>query len=114
MSRKLAEKTTAQAPDVPLASDRVLLDNETTVITEWIFQPGEQTGWHRHECDYVTVQQSEGCLQIDAADGSQRIVPYENGRAFYRQAPVEHNAMNISDVEVRVIEIEYKKKEPVI
>jgi quercetin dioxygenase-like cupin family protein len=67
-----------------------------------------ETGWHQHTFDYVTVQQSRGALLLQASDGSETHVDYEDGRTVSWAAPIEHNAINISDVEVRVLEIEYK------
>lgn len=108
MSEHLEKKTAAELPDAALAAHTLLLDNDRTRITRWVFQPGDQTGWHRHECDYVTIQQSGGALLLQGSDGSEKRVEYEDGRTIAWAAPIEHNATNISDVEVRVLEIEYK------
>lgn len=108
MSEHLTRKTADELPDAELAQFTLLLDNDRTRITQWVFRPGDQTGWHRHECDYVTVQQSGGALLLQGADGSEKRVDYENSRTMSWAAPIEHNATNISDVEVRVLEIEYK------
>lgn len=108
MSKKLEAKTAQVEPDAKFGMETVLLDNDTTRISKWVFQPGEQTGWHLHNWDYVTIQQSGGCLKIVAADGTARMVDYTPGVTNYRQAPIEHNARNVSDVIVKVLEIEYK------
>ena len=108
MSKKIQAKTMQEEPDAKLGTETVLLDNDITRISEWVFQPGEQTGWHIHNWDYVTIQQSGGCLKIVAADGSARMVDYTPDVANYRQAPIEHNARNVSDEIVKVLEIEYK------
>ena len=92
------------------AGRTLLLDNEFTRITRWVFAPGDQTGWHRHEFDYVTVQQSGGHLSLTGADGSETRIDYEDGRTLAWSAPVEHNAVNTSDQEVRVLEIEYRAR----
>ena len=39
----------------PPATPTVQIDNERVRVTLWRFAPGEATGWHRHECDYVVV-----------------------------------------------------------
>lgn len=108
MSEHLTRKTAEELGDAPLARHNLLLENDRTRITQWIFAPGDQTGWHRHEWDYVTVQQSAGHLLLCAPDGGERRVDYEDGRTVAWTAPIEHNAINTSDVEVRVLEIEYK------
>jgi quercetin dioxygenase-like cupin family protein len=109
MSVKLEEKTAAALGDAPRAEYRVLHDDDKTCITQWRFRPGDQTGWHRHEWDYVTVQQSGGRLRLEGADGTERFIDYQEGRAISFSAPIEHNATNVGDVEVRVLEIEYKR-----
>ena len=111
MSEHLKKKTAAELPETTLAKHSLMLDDDKTRITQWVFAPGDQTGWHRHEWDYVTVQQSGGALLLQGADGTEKQVDYEDGRTLSWTAPVEHNAINISDVEVRVLEIEYKKSE---
>ena len=108
MSEHLVRRTAEELSDAVFAKHQILLDNEHTRITTWTFAPGDQTGWHRHSCDYVTVQQSAGALLLQGSDGSETHVEYENGRTVSWTAPIEHNAINISDVEVRVLEIEYK------
>jgi len=94
---------------VPKADRNVLFEDEKTRITFWSFPPGSETGWHRHTHDYVTLQQSEGKLQLESRDGKIKIINYKNGTAGAYTSPVEHNATNISDVEIRVTEIEYKR-----
>ena len=108
MSEHLVRKTAEELPAANLAKHQILLDNDQTRITTWAFAPGDQTGWHRHTFDYVTVQQSAGALLLQGSDGSETHVDYEEGRTVSWTAPIEHNAINISDVEVRVLEIEYK------
>ena len=111
MSEHLKKKTAAALPEAALAKHTLKLDDDKTRNTQWVFAPGDQTGWRRHEWDYVTVQQSGGALLLQGADGTEKQVDYEDGRTLSWTAPVEHNAINISDVEVRVLEIEYKKSE---
>jgi hypothetical protein len=33
----------------------VHVSNERVTVNEWRFAPGANTGWHRHEYDYVIV-----------------------------------------------------------
>jgi mannose-6-phosphate isomerase-like protein (cupin superfamily) len=108
MSTKLKEKTAAEAADRPIGAFQTLHEDDKTKITHWVIKPGEQTGWHRHEFDYVAVQQSTGRLHFDHADGSTREVDYTPGVAKAVAAPVEHNATNVGDVDIVVMEIEYK------
>lgn len=109
MSDHLTQRTARDLPDANFARHTLLLEDSRTRITQWVFAPGDQTGWHSHAWDYVTVQQSGGALLLQGADGSETRVDYEDGRTVAWTAPIEHNAVNISDVELRVMEIEYKQ-----
>ncbi len=109
MSTKLIEKTAAEAAERPVAAFEVLHEDDKTCITLFTIKPGEQTGWHRHEYDYVAVQQSTGRLHFDYADGSTREIDYTPGVAVAVAAPVEHNAVNVGEVDIIALEIEYKK-----
>jgi len=37
------------------AKPTVQIDDEKVKVTRWDFSPGAETGWHRHEMDYVVV-----------------------------------------------------------
>ena len=108
MSTKLLDKTATEAADRPTAAYETLHEDDKTRITLFNIKPGEQTGWHRHEFDYVAVQQSGGRLHLDYADGSTRDIDYKPGVALAVAAPVEHNAINVGDVDIVALEIEYK------
>ncbi len=108
MSLKLEEKTATEAAEQPIAHYETLHEDDKTCITLFTIKPGEQTGWHRHEYDYVAVQQSTGRLHFDFADGSTREIDYTPGVAVAVSAPVEHNAINVGDVDIIALEIEYK------
>lgn len=108
MSTKLLDRTASEAADRAIASSEILIDDDKTIITLFTIKPGEQTGWHRHEYDYVAVQQSTGRLHLDFADGSVRELDYTPGVALAVEAPVEHNAINVGDVDIIALEIEYK------
>ena len=108
MSTKLIDKTAAEAADRPVANFDILHEDDKTCITLFTIKPGEQTGWHRHEFDYVAVQQSTGRLHFDYPDGSTREIDYTPGVAVAVSAPMEHNATNVGDVDIIALEIEYK------
>lgn len=108
MSTKLLNKTESEAAERQIGKFELLHEDEKTRITHWVIKPGEQTGWHLHDYDYVTVQQSTGRLFLEHADGSTREVDYTPGVARAVSAPVEHNAINVGDVDIVVLEIEYK------
>ncbi len=108
MSTKLTAKTAEVANDREVGQFSTLIDDDRTRITHWVLKPGQQTGWHLHDYDYVTIQESEGTLWLEHADGTERTVEYVPGTAAAISAPVEHNAVNIGDVDIVVTEIEYK------
>ncbi len=75
-------------------------------VTEWGLPPGDATGHHLHEYDYVVVPLTGGELTIvDPAGNSTNFVT-EMGGTYARQKGVEHNVFNLSDMEIRFTEIE--------
>lgn len=85
-----------------------LIENQSVIVTEWRFAPGEATGFHVHQHDYVVVPLSGGKLRIVAADGSVSDSELVTGAPYARNAGVAHNVINQSAFEVRFIEIEVK------
>jgi len=108
MSKKLLEKTINKSSDRDIGDFKLLFEDDKTLITHWTIEPGKQTGWHLHDYDYVTIQQSYGTLYLEHSDGTTREVKYTPGTTRSVKSPVEHNAINIGDVDIEVIEIEYK------
>ena len=85
----------------------VQVDNERVRVTEWRFAPGAQTGWHRHEYDYVVVPMTDGELTAVAASGRTKN-PLKTGQSYFRKAGVVHDVVNESAREIVFIEIEIK------
>lgn len=84
------------------------VENDEVRVTEWRFVSGAETGWHRHEYDYVVVPLTNGTLRIVAASGAS-IVELKQGVAYFRKAGVEHNVINaggdfLAFVETELIE----------
>ncbi len=90
-----------------LAAGTRLLETDRVIVTEWRFEPGAHTGWHRHGYDYVVVPMTTGPLAIRAAEGRSR-AELVAGRPYARQAGVEHDVINENDFEFVFIEIELK------
>jgi quercetin dioxygenase-like cupin family protein len=85
-----------------------LIDNERVRVTEWRFRPGEATGWHRHEFDYVVVPVTTGKLHLKEPDG-ERTIEIVLGTPYFREEGVEHDVINPSDSDdVIFIEVEMK------
>ena len=91
----------------PQATSAVQVDNERVRVTEWRFAPGEATGWHRHDLDYVIVPVAGGTIRLESASGSSEaeLVP---GRSYYREAVIEHDVVNSGETEVVFVEVELK------
>lgn len=86
----------------------VFIDNERTRVTEWRFkQKGDNTGWHRHEYDYVVVPLFDGILEIDLPDGTRTKAELKNGVPYFREVGVEHDVINGNDFECAFVEVEF-------
>lgn len=89
------------------AKATVHVDNDRVIVTEYRFQPGENTGWHRHGHDYVVVPLMDGKVRIESAAGSTESA-MQQGVPYFRKEGVEHDVINASDGEYAFIEIELK------
>ena len=90
------------------ATPTIMIDNDRTRVTEWRFQPGAATGFHRHEYDYVVVPQNTGKLKLVDADGNATFGELTQGIPYFREAGVEHDVINANDFEFTFVEIEFK------
>jgi len=88
----------------PAAAEQQI-DNGVVRVTKWTFEPGTETGPHRHEYDYVVVPITDGALTIESAEGT-ATVPLVIGASYNRSAGVEHNVANDGDAAVAFVEIE--------
>lgn len=76
-------------------------------VTRWDFpHKGANTGWHRHEHDYVVVPIVDGTLAITGPDGTITEVPLKAGVSYARSAGVEHDVANGLDSPMAFVEIE--------
>lgn len=89
------------------AKPTVFIDNARVRVTEWRFAPGDATGWHRHEMDYVVVPMLDGKLRL-REPGGERIAELKAGVPYTRETGVEHDVINANDYEYAFIEIELK------
>ncbi len=83
------------------------VDNERVIVTEYRFANNQNTGWHKHDHDYVVVPLMDGKLRIESKQGS-NIVEMKAGAPYFRKAGVEHDVVNASDGEYAFIEIEVR------
>ena len=94
----------------PAAVPTVFIDNEWTRVTEWRFAPGAQTGWHRHDMNYVVVPLLTGNLKIELGGGEGTIAELQRGVPYAREFGVEHNVINANDYEFAFMEVEFKDR----
>ena len=80
------------------ASSTVQVDNERVRVTEYTFESGAETTFHRHEWDYVVVPQTDGELLLVDGDGNETRASLASGVSYYRKAGVEHNVINAGAV----------------
>ena len=92
----------------PAAVPTVQIDNDTVRVTEWRFAPGAETGWHRHDLEYVVIPVTDGTLKLETPEG-ERIAPLTLGQSYSRPVGVEHNVINWGDTELAFIEVEVKR-----
>ncbi|MBU2980932.1 cupin domain-containing protein [Lentibacter algarum] len=93
------------------AKGEVLIDNGRVRVTRWSFAArGDNTGWHRHEYDYVVVPLFDGVLEIDLPDGEKMTAELQNGVPYYREIGTEHDVINGNDFACAFIEVELLDK----
>ena len=90
------------------ATPTVQIENSRTRVTQWHFAArGDNTGWHRHEYDYVVVPIQDGTLEIVDADGNLTKAELKTGVPYFRNLGVEHDVINGNDGAFAFIEIEF-------
>ncbi|MEL6574805.1 MAG: cupin domain-containing protein [Pseudomonadota bacterium] len=90
------------------AKGTVLIENDRTRVTEWRFaRRGDNTGWHRHDYDYVVVPLFDGALAITGPDGAVTEAAMQNGVPYFRDLGVEHDVASANDFDCAFIEIEF-------
>ncbi|HMM77965.1 MAG TPA: cupin domain-containing protein [Gammaproteobacteria bacterium] len=96
--------TATRAAAVPT----VQVDNDAVKVTEWRFAPDAETGWHRHEYDYVVVPVTDGRLRLETPNGEIE-AELKLGQSYSRSVGVEHNVINASGHELVFVEVEIKR-----
>jgi quercetin dioxygenase-like cupin family protein len=90
------------------ATGTVQLDTEHVRVTRWDFNPGAETGWHRHGWLYVVVPVTDGTLLVELPDGQGMTATLKAGVAYTRDAGVEHNVVNAGAAPLSFVETEVK------
>ena len=90
------------------AKPTVQIDDDKVKVTRWDFSPGAETGWHRHEMDYIVVPLTDGALTAEIPDGSVVENKLTIGASYARLLGIEHNIINNSESPDSFSEIELK------
>ena len=90
------------------ATGTVQVDDEHVRVTRWDFNPGAETGWHRHGLLYVVVPVTDGSLLIELPDGTTTEAALKAGQSYTRAAGVEHNVVNAGSAPLSFVETEVK------
>ena len=93
----------------PPAKATQIIDGDRVRVTRFDFDPGAETGWHRHEFDYVIVTVTPCTMLLEEPGGETRTVSFEAGEAYQRPEGVEHNVINAGDQPMAFIETELKQ-----
>ena len=91
-----------------ICSSTLLLEDEKVRITRFDFDPGQETGWHVHEFDYVITAITDCFMLLQKPDGTQTISKVQAGNAYSRDAGVSHNVINQSEQKMSFVEVELK------
>ncbi len=84
------------------------IDDEHLRVVRWDFNPGAETGWHRHGFLYVVVPVMDGSLLIELPDGTTAMAELKAGQSYARPAGVEHNVVNAGPAPLSFVETEVK------
>ncbi|WP_425825077.1 cupin domain-containing protein [Streptomyces fractus] len=83
-------------------------EDERTRITRWDFEPGQSTGRHVHEYDYVVVPVTDGHTDVITPDGTVTRNELRSGRSYARSAGSEHEVVNAGTAPLAFVEVERK------
>ncbi len=106
MSKKL---TARNASGVALGSVEKVSENATARVSFQHIRPGEQSGWHRHEMDFVAVHFNPAQVTIEHDDGSTGVLPTGRGHVNWGEAGATHNVTNVGEIDMIAFEVEFKR-----
>ena len=89
-----------------ICSSTLLIEDKKFRVTRFDFEPGQETGWHVHEHDYLITSVTDCFMVIQHPDGTQTRSEVQAGSAYSRNAGVCHNVINDSERQMSFIEIE--------
>lgn len=93
------------------AKSRILIDNDPCRLTLWSFEPGDETGWHFSEKNYVVMPRKEGNVKLLYTNGTEGIANLSPNAPYFRQAEENHNVENAGDGPLSFFEMEFKSRD---
>ncbi len=91
-----------------MAKTKVMIDNDITKVTKWVFEIDEETGEHTHEHDYVIVPLLDRELKIVDESRCASVSKLAKGESYFRKKGVTHNVKNNNKFQYSFVEIEIK------
>jgi len=92
----------------PAATAEMLIDDARVRVTRFDFEPGAETGWHRHGMDYVITTLTECQMVLELPEGETTEVLIPAGTVYRRDEGVEHNVINGGTAVMSFVETELK------
>ena len=92
----------------PQATATCQIDDARIRVTRFDFAPGAETGWHRHEMDYVITALTDCQMLLEEPGGESREVLVPAGTVYRRDEGVEHNVINGGEERMSFVETELK------
>ena len=86
----------------------VLMDDDRVRVTRYDFAPGDETGWHVHDMEYVIVTLTDCRLRLDLPGGQTTDSTIPAGSAYSQPRGTEHNVANGGAAPMSFIEVELK------
>ena len=86
----------------------VLVEDARVRVTRFDFEPGAETGWHRHAYDYVITALTDCQMKLELPGGRVTRAQIPAGEAYRRDEGVEHNVINDSGFPMQFVEVEVK------
>lgn len=96
-------------------------EDDDSRILRYVIRPGERTGWHTHDLDFITIHLSVGeMVGYSVTPGEDRgsavahALTFTPGRVVPHHAPLEHDAVNNGTSDIVLLEIEFKSAPVVV
>ena len=92
----------------PACTATEMINDARVRVVRFDFAPGAQTGWHRHDHDYVITTVTDCPMLIEMPDNTTKRTLVPAGTAYRREQGVEHNVINGGTVAMTFVEVELK------